>query len=238
MERLSCTLGELKFATGDESESMSFEGYGAVFGNVDSYGDVIEPGAFAQYLSGVKSGSNQWPAMLLQHGGYGMTAEDMTPIGVWTDLAEDGKGLRVAGKLADTPRGREVYALMKMDPRPAINGLSIGYIAKEWEMRSKPEDPRRKLKRIDLLEISPVTFPANGKARVSAVKSIEDVASVRDAEEFLSALGLSKTQAVALIARIKGAGSGDPMGSKGGPGDPVAELLASLRKRSTALPNR
>jgi len=127
---------------------------------------------------------------------------------------------------------------MKMDPRPAINGLSIGYIAKEWEMRSKPEDPRRKLKRIDLLEISPVTFPANGKARVSAVKSIEDVASVRDAEEFLSALGLSKTQAVALIARIKGAGSGDPMGSKGGPGDPVAELLASLRKRSTALPNR
>jgi len=237
MERLSCTLGELKFAS-DDAEAMSFEGYGAVFGNVDSYGDVIEPGAFAQYLAAVKGGGQQWPAMLLQHGGYGMTAEDMTPIGVWTDLAEDGKGLRVAGKLADTPRGREVYALMKMDPRPAINGLSIGYIAKEWEMRSKPEDPRRKLKRIDLLEISPVTFPANGKARVSAVKSIEDVASVRDAEEFLSALGLSKTQAVALIARIKGAGSGDPMGSKGGPGDPAAELLASLRKRSTALPNR
>lgn len=237
MERLSCTLGELKFAS-DDAEAMSFEGYGAVFGNVDSYGDVIEPGAFAQYLAAVKGGGQQWPAMLLQHGGYGMTAEDMTPIGVWTDLAEDGKGLRVAGKLADTPRGREVYALMKMDPRPAINGLSIGYIAKEWEMRSKPEDPRRKLKRIDLLEISPVTFPANGKARVSAVKSIEDVASVRDAEEFLGVLGLSKTQAVALIARIKGAGSGDPMGSKGGPGDPVAELLASLRKRSTALPNR
>ena len=40
----------------------------------------------------------------MQHGGYGMTAEDMTPIGVWTDLSEDGNGLRVAGKLADTPR--------------------------------------------------------------------------------------------------------------------------------------
>lgn len=237
MERLSCTLGELKFAASDDAGAMSFEGYGAVFGNVDSYGDVIEPGAFAQYLSGVKNGASQWPAMLLQHGGYGMTAEDMTPIGVWTDLAEDGKGLRVAGKLADTPRGREVYALMKMDPRPAINGLSIGYIAKEWEMRSKPEDPRRKLKRIDLLEISPVTFPANGKARVSAVKSIEDVASVRDAEEFLSALGLSKTQAVALIARIKGAGPGDPVGSKGGPGDPVADdVFAVLRKLNHALP--
>ena len=122
MERMSCHLGELKFAGGD---SMSFEGYGAVFGNVDAYGDVIEPGAFANYLAGVKNGANQWPAMLLQHGGYGMTAEDMTPIGVWTQLAEDGKGLLVAGKLANTPRGQEIYALMKMEPRPAIDGLSI-----------------------------------------------------------------------------------------------------------------
>jgi HK97 family phage prohead protease len=237
MERMQCRLGELKFASG--AESMSFEGYGAVFGNVDSYGDVIEPGAFARYLSAVKSGESQWPAMLLQHGGYGMTAEDMTPIGVWTDLSEDGNGLRVAGKLADTPRGREIHALMKMDPRPAINGLSIGYIAKEWEMRSKPDEPRRKLKRIDLLEISPVTFPANGKARVSSVKSIEDLSSLRDAEDYLrEAAGMSKTQAVAFIARIKGLRPGDPDQSDGGPGDPVAEVLAALRRRESALPIR
>ena len=235
MERMSCHLGELKFSGGD---SMSFEGYGAVFGNVDAYGDVIEPGAFANYLAGVKNGANQWPAMLLQHGGYGMTAEDMTPIGVWTQLAEDGKGLLVAGKLANTPRGQEIYALMKMEPRPAIDGLSIGYIPKEFEMRSKPEDPRRRLKRIDLVEISPVTFPANGKARVADVKSIEDLSSMREIEEYLSTQGLSKTQAVALIARIKGIGPGDPGGVKGGPGDPVAELMASLRRRQSALPIR
>jgi len=197
---LACSLIEIKLAPPDEStgvETMAFEGYGAVFGNVDAYGDVIEPGAFAAYLSDVQSGKQQWPAMLLQHGGYGMTAEDMTPIGIWTSLAEDGKGLKVVGKLVDTPRGREVYALLKMTPRPAIDGLSIGYIAKEWEPRSKPDEPRRRLKRIDLVEISPVTFPANGKARVDSVKS---GLGARDAEKALRDAGFSRTEAKAILA--------------------------------------
>jgi hypothetical protein len=38
---------ELKEAPGEDG---SFEGYAAVFGNVDSYGDVIEKGAFAKTL--------------------------------------------------------------------------------------------------------------------------------------------------------------------------------------------
>lgn len=233
-QNLTCSLIDLKFA-GDE---MSFAGYGAVFGNVDAYGDVIEAGAFSKFLSDVKDGKQAWPAMLSQHGGWGMTADDMTPIGVWTDIVEDGKGLRVEGQFADTPRGREMYTLMKMSPRPAIDGLSIGYIAKDFEPRSKPEEPRRRLKRIDLIEISPVTRPANRLARVSGVKSIEALASLREAEDFLSALGLSKTQAVAFIARIKGIGPGDPVCASGGPGDPVAELLDALRRREVALPNR
>jgi phage head maturation protease len=45
--------------------------------------------------------------MLLQHGGMGITADDMTPVGIWTSLSEDGHGLKVEGKLADTQRGRE-----------------------------------------------------------------------------------------------------------------------------------
>lgn len=203
MHRINCGLVELKLAP-PGAEAMSFEGYGAAFGNVDAYGDVIEPGAFAAYLADVQAGKQAWPAMLLQHGGYGMTAEDMTPIGIWTSLAEDGKGLKVAGKLADTPRGQEIYGLMKMTPRPAIDGLSIGYIAKDWEPRSKPEDPRRRLKRIDLVEISPVTFPANGKARVDQVKRLEDLSSLSEIEDCLrNAGGFSRTEAKTLIARIK-----------------------------------
>jgi HK97 family phage prohead protease len=197
IQRLNCTLNEIKLAPSDAG-TMEFSGYGAVFGNIDSYGDVIEPGAFSKFLSDVKSGVQRWPAMLLQHGGYGMTAEDMTPIGVWTDLAEDGTGLKISGRLADTPRGQEIYKLMKMEPRPAIDGLSIGYHAKEWEQRTKPEDPRRRLKRIDLLEISPVTFPANGKARVGDVKSASDF-SDREFERLMRDAGFSRKDALIIM---------------------------------------
>ena len=227
---LNCGLVELKFAAPDApaADAMSFEGYGAVFGNVDSYGDVIEPGAFAAFLSDMKSGKQDWPTMLLQHGGYGMTSEDMTPIGVWTDLAEDGHGLKVAGKLAATPRGQEIYALMKMQPRPAIDGLSIGYIAKEWEPRSKPDDPRRRLKRIDLVEISPVTFPANGKARVGQVKS---GLSIRTAENALRDAGYSRTEAKAIVAG--GYKSIPPRDADG-----LDELAATIRRNTEILSTR
>lgn len=199
MEHLQCGLIELKFAAPDAGpDAMSFAGYGAVFGNVDSYGDVIEPGAFSAYLSDVQSGKQNWPAMLLQHGGYGMTAEDMMPVGIFTSLAEDGKGLKFTGKLADIARARDAYTLMKMQPRPAIDGMSIGYIAKEWEPRSKPDDPRRRLKRIDVVEISLVTFPANGKARVDSVKSDQ---SIRDAEKALRDAGFSRAEAKAILAK-------------------------------------
>lgn len=197
MQHLTCGIRELKFAPADSgAAAMSFEGYGAVFGNVDSYGDVIEPGAFAAYLSDVKNGKQKWPAMLLQHGGWGMTAEDLTPIGIWTDLSEDGQGLKVSGTLADTPRGREIYTLLKME-RPAIDGLSIGYIAKAFTPRTSADEPRRRLTRIDLVEISPVTFPANDKALVGNVKSGPQIRAI---EQALRDVGCSQAEAKRIIA--------------------------------------
>lgn len=196
MERMNCALTELKFAPSG-TDAMSFAGYGAVFGNVDAYGDVIAPGAFADSLAeSVKSGV--WPAMLLQHGGWGLTSQDLMPIGIWTSLAEDGKGLPVEGKLAATPRGQEAYALLKMEPRPAITGLSIGYIAKKWTARSKPEEPRRVLEKVDLVEISLVTFPANPKARVTGVKGME--MQEREFERWLMQdAGFSRSEARVII---------------------------------------
>lgn len=198
VEYVECGLIELKFdGGGDAVTGMRFQGYGAVFGNVDSYGDVIEPGAFASFLSDIRTGKQEWPAMLSQHGGFGLTAQDMTPVGLWHDLAEDGKGLLTDGEFADTDRGVELYKLAKMKPRPALNGLSIGYIAKESEPRSKPEDPRRRLKRIDLIEISPVTFPANRKARVESVKA---ALGANAAEQALRDAGFSRREAKAIVA--------------------------------------
>jgi len=201
IERAAFGLKEIKFAAteGATAAEMMFSGYGAVFGNVDSYGDVIQPGAFADTLaSSHKSG--QFPAMLMQHGGWGIGADDMTPVGIWTSLAEDGIGLKVEGKLADTPRGREAYALLKMTPRPAIDGLSIGYIAKEFSNRTKPEEPRRTLKKVELMEVSLVTFPANGKARIASVKSAAGDFDERKFEQVLRDSGLSRKEAQVVIA--------------------------------------
>ena len=233
MEKKSfyCGLAELKFASTENETEMSFDGYGAVFKNIDSYNDVIEPGAFSAYLDDVKSGKQEWPVMLLQHGAWGMATDDMMPIGVYTSLEEDSKGLKVSGQLADTQRGVEAYKLLKMQPRPAINGLSIGYFAKEWEIITKDKEQVRSIKRIDLLEISLVTFPANGKARVGSVKSIDDLESLSEIEDFLrEAASLSRSQAKGLIARIKRSS-----GAEAGGDDLKQILVEALNKRWKAL---
>lgn len=205
-EQFICRLGEIKFdaAPEDAVQKRTFSGYGAAFNNIDSYGDVIAPGAFVDFLADAKAGRQPWPSMLSQHGGWQISAEDMTPVGVWQELSEDGAGLRVTGQLAETPRGIEIDTLMRMTPRPAIDGLSIGYIAKKYEPRSKPEDPRRKLTKIDLVEISPVTFPANRNARISALKTLQEIDSITDIEDLLrDAGGFSRSEAKGIIARIR-----------------------------------
>lgn len=178
---------------------MRFKGYGAVFGNIDSYGDVIDEGAFSKTLKEARKSGN-YPAMLLQHGGWGINAQDLTPIGVWDLLEEDKKGLLVEGLLAPIQRGIEVYTLMKMKPRPAITGLSIGYFPRKFTMGTKPDEPRRKLHEVDLVEISPVTFPANGKARVSSVKSATDF-SEREFEQLMQDAGLSRKEARIVMSQ-------------------------------------
>lgn len=185
---------EFKFS--GDAAAMEFSGYGAAFGNVDSYGDVIAPGAFAETLREAKS-SGQWPAMLLQHGAMNVTAEDMTPVGIWTAMEEDNRGLKLEGKLADTARGRDLYTLMKMQPRSAINGLSVGYSVKSYHARTKPEEPRRTLTALKLWEVSPVTFPANDKARVLDVKS----AAPSEIERALRDAGFSRSDALAFMSK-------------------------------------
>jgi phage head maturation protease len=67
-------------------------------------------------------------------------------------------------------RGRDTYALLKMTPRPALDGLSIGFRARDFELH-KSGPVKRTLKAIELVEVSLVTFPANRLATVTNVKS-------------------------------------------------------------------
>jgi HK97 family phage prohead protease len=174
-------------AVGDTGE---IEGYGSVFGVRDSYDDVILPGAFKASLD-EHAAAGTMPALLWQH-----RADE--PIGIWTAMSEDARGLKVSGRLAlDTERGREAHSLLKMG---ALNGLSIGFFARQWE-HDRGADVRT-LTDIELWEVSLVTFPANGKARVTGVKSVDEIDAPKDAEKALREAGFSKADATAFVARV------------------------------------
>jgi uncharacterized protein len=177
---------ELK-ATGDDG---GIEGYGSVFGVKDSYADIVAKGAFAKSLQ-EHSANGTMPAMLWQH-------NSDQPIGIWTGMTEDSKGLKIKGMLAlDTVKGKEAHALLKMK---ALNGLSIGFYSKAWTYDA--ENEIRTLTEIDLWEVSLVTFPANGKATVTQVKSGVEIAVPKDAERALRDAGFSKSDATAFVSRV------------------------------------
>lgn len=188
---------EVKFSA--DAETGTFAGYGAIFGNVDAYGDVIQKGAFKDTLRDWKK-QKRLPPMLVQHGGWGIGDMDGLAIGKWTAMEEDDTGLAVEGKLIglDTERGKIIHGAMK---ESVLDGLSIGYRAKEFVLGTKPTEPRRILKKVDLVELSVVQMPANGEARIRSVKGCADIKTIREFEDFLRDAGFSNAAAKAIAAR-------------------------------------
>lgn len=189
---------EFKFADGADQPGC-FEGYAAAFNNIDDGGDRILPGAFVDTLAQAKT-SGRMPKMLLNHGG-GMFggAEDMLPIGKWTAMAEDSKGLHAKGRLInlDTESGKRIYGAMKENE---LNSLSIGYRADPSKVvrGTRAGEPRRTIGGVKLYEVSPVTFPMNGQAAITAVKS--GVKTIREFEDFLRDVGGFSHAAAKAIA--------------------------------------
>jgi HK97 family phage prohead protease len=135
----------------------TFAGYASLFNTEDMGRDIVLPGAFRDSLkergpAGIK--------LLYQH-------NPAEPIGVWESLKEDARGLLARGRLMlAVARAREVLALMRAG---ALDGLSIGFRAVTGRRDAKTGI--RRLARIDLWEISIVTFPLLPEARVAHVKS-------------------------------------------------------------------
>lgn len=217
-------LRELKFADDGEAEG-TFTGYGAVFGNEDGGGDVIIKGAFKDTLRAWKAGKRSIK-MLWQHGGGWGSSEGMLPIGKWLSMEEDDRGLKVKGQLIalDTDMGKRLLAALKSEQ---IDQMSIGYVAVDVAYGTKPGEPRRKLKKIDLFELSLVLFGMNDETSVDSVKS--QIKTVRDFENFLREVGgFSKAEAKAIASRgYKAADLRDE-------GDAV-DALADLRKRALSV---
>lgn len=148
-------------------EQGDFSGYASIFGVVDSQNDRMKRGAFRETLK-----ENMHNVRLLwQH-------DFEEPIGVFTTLREDARGLYVEGRLLlDVQRAKEAYALLKAG---AICGLSIGYVPVEYHLDA--DTGVRVLEEVALYEVSLVTFPANSEATVHAVKQEDMTAQLRDGQ--------------------------------------------------------
>lgn len=173
-------------------EDGFFSGYGAVFGNIDWYNDVILPGAFKVSLDKWKT-KNKFPPVLWNH-------NDSEPIGIYTNIYEDEKGLFVEGKLLidDVPRAKSTHALLKAG---AIDGLSIGYSTKKANQQG---NGIRELIEVDIGEISIVTQPANDRSLITSVKSKLDegeLPTLPEFEKFLRESGFSKSQSTAIASK-------------------------------------
>jgi hypothetical protein len=145
------------------ADGFAFAGYASLFNVADLSGDTVLMGAFhrslqARGVAGIRMLWNHDPA---------------EPIGVWTAIHEDSRGLRVEGRLTTAAyRARSLAALIKDG---ALDGLSIGFHTLRAN-RPKPATkagPARRLIEVDLWEVSLVAFPMQPGARVDRINTGE-----------------------------------------------------------------
>lgn len=182
----------------EEDGEWKISGYATVFGNRNSYGFQIRKGAYSKVLA---EGVN--PKMFFNHDSWNL------PIGKWTDLKEDEIGLKVEGVLTKgVSKAEDIYHAVKAG---TVDGLSVGI---GWKAADEVEfdDGTVEVTMISRLsEISVVTYPSDGKARVTQVLSadevdekIESLQSVRDLENFFhDEFQLSKRQSGWLLSKAK-----------------------------------
>lgn len=172
------TLGVLELrAAGDDIGPGEFKALVAVFGNIDSYGDRIMPGAFTRTLKPPPEGRGL-PPIVWAHGW------DIPPIGTTLAATETDRGLEIHGRLLvgdgeDHPTARAVYAAMRAqggDGRPPLREFSFGFETRASRMVTETKDGAdgemevRELLDIELFEAGPVLVGANPATQLDRVK--------------------------------------------------------------------
>lgn len=141
------------------TEEGVFEGYAAFFNNKDSYDDVILPGAFTETIK------NDFPNIKL----FWNHDWSEVPIGNIVQLEEQmALGLYVKCQLNKTEQALDVAEGIKTK---AITKMSIGFKCQEWEWKEENGNYVRYIKKVQLYEVSPVNFPANGMAAITSYKN-------------------------------------------------------------------
>jgi len=193
----------------------AFQGYAAIFGNVDDGKDRILPGAFKEIVK-----TDGKVKTLYMH-------NVRQPIGLAV-VGQDSKGLHFDAQLElGLAAAREAHVAMKSG---LVDGMSIGFDVLDGGANFD-EAGVRNLTGLKLYEISPVTFGMNPLARVEAIKQLAgEIKTIRDYESFLRDVGgFDRARAKALasggwdaLLKVRDEPAGDAEG---------VELLAALSGR-------
>jgi hypothetical protein len=180
---------EVKFEK--DAPDGTFIGYGSTFGNVDLGNDVCAKGCFSRTLKEHLT-SKSMPSLYWMH-------DRRIPIGDWTAMEEDEKGLKATGQLwigKGIKEAEQAYCMLKGTGK---KGLSIGYHTRKSSMDEVKKT--RTLIDVDLPEVSVVGYGMNQKALVTHVKSLAGIyPTIRELEDILREVGISASQAKALLA--------------------------------------
>lgn len=172
MKTKHCAV-QLKAGPDDGLSEGQFTAYASVFGNVDSYGDVVMPGAFTEALAKWAASSAFLPVLF----GHNMTDPDFN-IGHVISAVEDEHGLLITAQLDLTSaKALQTYKLLK---GRRINQMSFAYDVLDGAWIEQTVDGEKaeyyELRRLDLYEVSVVTIGANQETEILAVKMAVDAA--------------------------------------------------------------
>jgi len=177
LTKLDCPF-EVKAA----DDTGNFEGYAAVFDNVDLGDDVILKGAFTT----VKTARNGRLKLALYH--------DLTRLVGTSEFSQDEHGLYLKGRVnLAVSYARDAYELMKDG---SLDSMSIGFNTLEADYQQRAGRNVRVIKSAELWEASFVPFGMNTEAQVLSVKS-----DIRLFENALrERMGLSQKEAAAVAS--------------------------------------
>lgn len=157
---------KIKAGPDDGLGEGQFSAYASVFGNVDSYGDIVVKGAFEKDLARWEESGNPIPLLF----GHNMSDPDYN-LGQVLTAAEDDHGLLVTAQLdLENPKAMQVYRMLK---GRRINQMSYAYdVVDEGEVDTESDGVKaNELRELKLYEISVVTIGANQETEVLAVKA-------------------------------------------------------------------
>jgi HK97 family phage prohead protease len=182
---------ELKQIQDEDPNFFSFEGYASTY-SIDRDNERIKEGAFEEGLKEIT------PKLHIQHT---MSGIDGLPIGSFSSIKFDGKGMFVSAKMPREDR-RNKDIIIPQIKAGNINSMSIGFIGNEYEM----DGDVKVFTKITVYEISVVGIPANKEAMITNFsKSFkeQEINTLKDVESYLKKGGMSQNEAKTLISKVK-----------------------------------